>query len=159
MSEARPIVVKPHLNFSRIGNQPFSGEANARASTGKVYVCLQLHSHPLRYKQLDPNNDPLLKTLILVPNAYATDLILFGSASPAMIIHRNPGKRVNGTRNSAFGTTRLIQLSSPISAIKRPGMTIHLGSSFMIKAGTQIPAISRPNGTENPLPPSAWSNQ
>src|SRR5262249_62217818 len=81
--------------------------------------------------------------------------IVFGSANPAAIIQTNPGNRVSGTRNNALGTIKLIQLSSPQIAIKRPGMTIHFGSNFISQAGIDIPAISRPNGTEKPVPPRA----
>jgi len=76
-----------------------------------------------------------------------------GSANPAAIIHSNPGNRVNGTRKSAFDETRLSQLNSPHSAMRRPRTMIHFGSNLMNAAGIDTLAISTPNATENPDPP------
>ena len=84
------------------------------------------------------------------PVAGAVLSIVFGKASPTAINHANPGTRVSGTSKSAFGMIKLSQLNSPQIARAIPGTTIHLGSNFRNAAGIEIPAISKPNRTDNP---------
>jgi putative acetyltransferase len=50
---------------------------------------------------------------------------------------RKVGNRVNGMRNKSRGITRLRALNSPMRASARPDTTSHLGSSFMMPAGTE----------------------
>lgn len=50
---------------------------------------------------------------------------------------RKVGNRVNGMRNKSRGIYRLRALNSPMRASARPDTTSHLGSSFMMPAGTE----------------------
>jgi len=65
------------------------------------------------------------------------------------------GKQVSRMRNRVLGITRLKKLGSPITPSISPKTVSHFGSSFIMSAGMETPAISKPMGTENPTTPTA----
>ena len=84
-----------------------------------------------------------------------TPSMVRGNTNPTMMSHTKPGNRVSGTRKSAWGISKFNQLNTPQMPSAIPQITSHFGSSFENAAGTAMPAMSNPNGTEKPDPPSA----